>query len=249
MACLQVKDGKIVWRGSLTRDFGGRIPMWSYRESPLVDGDKVICTPGGQDAMLVALNKLTGKTIWKSQMPASCRWRSRRSRRSARGRWSRWARRSRRTRLVASATAVTGTKDPGLFTSEHFGMTAFSCKIPNGKYLAKLYFAETYAGITGPGQRVFSFNVQGQEFKDFDIWAKAGGPNRAYIETVPVEVTNGEFRIVFTPKVENPAIKAIEIIPQAEAGAGAASSAATVRIKAGRVRAIYGFERPGLAAG
>ena len=73
-------------------------------------------------------------------------------------------------------------------------MSAFSCKIPNGKYLAKLYFAETYAGITGPGQRVFSFNVQGQEFKDFDIWAKAGGPRRAYIETVPVEVTNGEFR-------------------------------------------------------
>ena len=73
----------------------------------------------------------------------------------------------------------------------------------------------------------------GHEFKDFDIWVKAGGPNRAYIETVPVEVTNGEFRIVFTAQVENPAIKAIEIMPQAEAGAGAASPAATVRINAG----------------
>ena len=71
VACLQVKDGKIVWQRSLTRDFGGRVPMWSYRESPLVDGDKVICTPGGQDAMLVALDKLTGKTIWKSQVPGS----------------------------------------------------------------------------------------------------------------------------------------------------------------------------------
>ena len=105
---------------------------------------------------------------------------------------------------VASATAVTGTKDPGLFVGEHWGMTAFSCKIPNGKYLAKLYFAETYAGITGPGQRVFSFNVQGHEIKDFDIWAKAGGPRRAYIETVPVEVTNGEFRIVFTAQTRKP---------------------------------------------
>ena len=112
-------------------------------------------------------------------------------------------------------------------------MSAFSCKIPNGKYLAKLYFAETYAGITGPGQRVFSFTVQGHEFKDFDIWVKAGGPRRAYIETVPVEVTNGEFRIVFTPQVENPAINAIEIVPQTKAGAGAAPSAATIRIKAG----------------
>ncbi|MHB1037917.1 MAG: PQQ-binding-like beta-propeller repeat protein, partial [Pirellulales bacterium] len=70
LACLQVRDGKILWRVSLTRDLGGRMPMWRYNESPLVDGDKVICTPGGQDAMLVALDKLTGKTIWKSQMPS-----------------------------------------------------------------------------------------------------------------------------------------------------------------------------------
>jgi hypothetical protein len=125
---------------------------------------------------------------------------------------------------------VTGTKDPGLFTSEHWGITAFSSKIPNGKYLAKLYFAETYEGVTGPGQRVFSFKVQGHEFRDFDIWAKAAGPRRAYIETVPVEVTNGEFRIVFTAQVENPAINAIEIIRQARAEA---TSAAAVRIKAG----------------
>ena len=71
VSCLQVSDGKVLWQRSLTRDFGGRLPMWSYRESPLVDGDKVICTPGAQDAMLVALDKLTGKTIWKSAVPAS----------------------------------------------------------------------------------------------------------------------------------------------------------------------------------
>ncbi len=69
VACLQVKDGKILWQHNLTRDFGGGVPPWSYRESPLVDGDKVIYTPGGQDATLVALDKRTGKTIWKSQVP------------------------------------------------------------------------------------------------------------------------------------------------------------------------------------
>jgi len=42
VACLQVKDGKIIWQISMTEEFGGRVPMWSYRESPLVDGDKVI---------------------------------------------------------------------------------------------------------------------------------------------------------------------------------------------------------------
>ena len=65
LACLQVSDGKIVWQRSLTRDFGGQVPTWSYRESPLVDGDKVVCTPGGEGATLAALNKLTGETIWK----------------------------------------------------------------------------------------------------------------------------------------------------------------------------------------
>jgi len=94
-------------------------------------------------------------------------------------------------------------------------MDSFSCEVPNGKYIANLHFAETFEGITGEGQRVFSFNVQGHEFKDFDVWKKAGGPNRAYIVTVPVEVTGGKFKITFTSNIENPQINAIEIIPQA----------------------------------
>jgi outer membrane protein assembly factor BamB len=69
VSCVQVKDGKLVWQRSLTADFGGQVPAWSFRESPLVDGNKVIVTPGGADATLVALDKLTGKTIWKSLVP------------------------------------------------------------------------------------------------------------------------------------------------------------------------------------
>jgi len=71
VACLQVRDGKIIWQISMTEEFGGRVPMWSYRESPLIDGDKVIYTPGGEDAIIVALNKFTGETIWKSKLPDS----------------------------------------------------------------------------------------------------------------------------------------------------------------------------------
>jgi outer membrane protein assembly factor BamB len=71
VVCLQAADGKVVWERHLMADFGGRMPMWSYRESPLVDGDKVICTPGGQETTMVALNKLTGETIWKSFVPDS----------------------------------------------------------------------------------------------------------------------------------------------------------------------------------
>ncbi len=69
VACLQVADGKVLWQRNLRSDFGGRSPMWSYRESPLVDGDTVFCTPGGEQTTMVALNKRTGETIWKSHVP------------------------------------------------------------------------------------------------------------------------------------------------------------------------------------
>jgi hypothetical protein len=60
----------------------------------------------------------------------------------------------------------------------------------------------------------FSFDVQGHEFKDFDIWKKAGGPNKAYVQSVDVEVTGGKLDITFTPQVENPKINGIEILPR-----------------------------------
>jgi len=111
---------------------------------------------------------------------------------------------------------IANTKDPGLYRTEHYDMTSFSENVPNGKYTVKLHFAETYEGITGPGDRVFSFNVGGQhEFKDFDVWVKAGGPQKAYVVTVPdVEVTDGKLVITFTPNMQSPEINGIEIIPE-----------------------------------
>jgi endoglucanase len=107
---------------------------------------------------------------------------------------------------------VANTTEPEVYKSEHYSMTSFSRPVPNGKYTVKLHFAETYEGITDKGQRVFSFNVEGQDFKDFDVFAKAGGALRAYVVTVPVEVTTGKLDITFTPNVENPEINGIEII-------------------------------------
>lgn len=109
--------------------------------------------------------------------------------------------------------AIANTTDPVLYRTEHYGMSSFSYPVPNGKYVVKLHFAETYDGITGPGQRVFSFNVEGQEFKNFDVWAIAGGANRACVKTVNVEVTNGKLDIAFTPDEQEPEINGIEILP------------------------------------
>ncbi|MGH7940652.1 MAG: malectin [Limisphaerales bacterium] len=109
---------------------------------------------------------------------------------------------------------ISGTKDPEIFRTERYSMSAYNFGVPDGKYTVKLLFAEVYSGITGPGDRVFSFSVQGHEFKNFDIWAKAGGPDKACIQSVDVDVTNGALNITFTPEVENPKIDGIEILPR-----------------------------------
>lgn len=108
---------------------------------------------------------------------------------------------------------IANTADPAIYRTERYSMTAFSQPLPNGQYTVKLYFVETYEGITAPGDRVFTFHVEGREFKDFDIWQKAGGPLRAYVESVPVVIADGKLDITFTSNIQNPAINAIEIIP------------------------------------
>jgi hypothetical protein len=108
---------------------------------------------------------------------------------------------------------IGNTKQPEIYRSEHYSMDAFSHKLPNGKYQVKLHFCETYEGVSGPGDRVFTLDVEGKAIKDFDVWAKAGGFAKAYVETVDVNVTDGKLDIKFTPQVENPQINAIEIIP------------------------------------
>jgi outer membrane protein assembly factor BamB len=64
LACLRVEDGSVVWQRNILRDFGARNIPWLISESPLVDGNQVIVTPGGRGAGMAALDKMTGKTIW-----------------------------------------------------------------------------------------------------------------------------------------------------------------------------------------
>jgi len=105
-------------------------------------------------------------------------------------------------------------KDPTIYRTERYSMKSFSHPLPNGKYMVKLHFAETFEGITDKGQRVFNFNVEGQEFKDFDVFVKAGGVQKAYVETVKANITDGKLDITFTHNIENPEINGIEIIPE-----------------------------------
>jgi outer membrane protein assembly factor BamB len=70
LVCLSTPDGKLLWSKSLPNDFGGKMmSVWKFSESPLIDGQRLICTPGGPDATMVALDKKTGNLIWNCAMP------------------------------------------------------------------------------------------------------------------------------------------------------------------------------------
>jgi outer membrane protein assembly factor BamB len=66
LTCLEAATGKTIWSISLTDDLGGNRPGWGYSESPLVVGEMLIVTPGGKEGTLAALDKHTGKVLWRS---------------------------------------------------------------------------------------------------------------------------------------------------------------------------------------
>lgn len=67
LACLEQATGKALWSVNVVREFGGEVIHWGMSESPLVDGNQLIVMPGGRGASVVALDKTTGRPIWKSQ--------------------------------------------------------------------------------------------------------------------------------------------------------------------------------------
>lgn len=72
--CLKASDGSVAWKRDLVADFGAALMMakgeymWKFAESPLVDGDRVIVTPGVAGALMVALDAKTGKEIWRTKV-------------------------------------------------------------------------------------------------------------------------------------------------------------------------------------
>jgi outer membrane protein assembly factor BamB len=68
--CLNKDSGELVWSKDFAKEWKGfMMSGWGFSESPLVDGDLVLCTPGANDAVIVALNKQTGEEVWRAKMP------------------------------------------------------------------------------------------------------------------------------------------------------------------------------------
>ena len=64
LVCLRLRDGSPIWRKNILKEFGGENPNWMISESPLIDGNRVIVSPGGRNAGIVALDKMTGNKVW-----------------------------------------------------------------------------------------------------------------------------------------------------------------------------------------
>lgn len=116
----------------------------------------------------------------------------------------------------STTAAITGTTDPTLYQSEHYstGNLTYQTSVPNGSYTVKLKFAELY--WTSAGQRVFNVQLNGaQVATNVDVFAAAGGMNKAYDVSYPITVSGGQVTITLVAVAGFPAVNAIEIAPSA----------------------------------
>ena len=110
---------------------------------------------------------------------------------------------------------ITGTDIARIYETERYSMYSYKFTVPNGKYTVRLHFAETFEGIMGPAERVFSVSVPGQEtLEDLDLFKTVGPLKPLVKEYKGVPVENGQLEIGFTPNVENPQICGIEILAE-----------------------------------
>ena len=127
--------------------------------------------------------------------------------------------------IFSVANAIAGTDDDTLYQTERYDPNAsgadleYDFALPNGQYEVRLHFAETFASITAPGQRVFDVLAENVLALDsYDIFAHAG-LNRACVTTFPVTVADGSMHLHFVRSLQNPKVCAIEIYP-IQSGAG-----------------------------
>jgi hypothetical protein len=110
-------------------------------------------------------------------------------------------------------TPIANTSNAKIYQTERYGLTGYTFAIPNGNYLVKLHFAETYSGISARGQRVFDVAVEEAKLTNIDVYSEANGRNIALVKTVNVTVKDGQLDIKFTPRAQLPMINALEVIP------------------------------------
>lgn len=111
---------------------------------------------------------------------------------------------------------IPGTDSPAIYLTERYGMDSYEFKLAPGTYTLRLHFAETWDGITGAAERVFTVSVNGKEvLKDFDPFQEAGGLNKPVVKIIKgVSPAEGKIVIGFTENIQNPVINGIEVLKE-----------------------------------
>ncbi|MFP4056632.1 MAG: malectin domain-containing carbohydrate-binding protein [Candidatus Brocadiia bacterium] len=111
-------------------------------------------------------------------------------------------------------TELKNTEDKAIYLDERYELSAYRIPVPDGAYVVRLHFAETYEGITAPGERVFSVSIEGEAvLEDFDVYRAAGNQRFvAVVKEFEVQVDDGELTIEFQPKVQNAMVNGVEVV-------------------------------------
>jgi hypothetical protein len=110
---------------------------------------------------------------------------------------------------------IEGTDMEPLYRTEHYAMNSYKICCPAGKYKVTLHFAETFEGVTEPGQRVFGVAINGKEvIPDMDPLKMAGKPRTAIVKSFEAEAPKGMLVISFTSKEDSPEINGIEVVQE-----------------------------------
>ncbi len=114
---------------------------------------------------------------------------------------------------ISTTAAISGTADPALYQAQRSGAQfSYAEPVANGTYVLSLLFAEIQGSTTG--QRVFNATANGtQILTNYDIYADAGGVNKAVVKTFPVTVTNGQFSLALAGVTGNAALAAFSLLP------------------------------------
>lgn len=108
---------------------------------------------------------------------------------------------------------IANTDCPIIYESERYQMDGYKFVVPNGKYTVILHFAETFNGVSGPGERVYSVSINGKTvIESMDPFKESGAFNKPAVKTFDVDVTDGQILIGFKANIENPQICGIEVL-------------------------------------
>lgn len=122
---------------------------------------------------------------------------------------------------------IANTTDDRLYQTERYGLSGYSIPVANDTYMVKLHFAETFDGTVRAGQRVFNVDVEGYPINNIDVFAAAGGRNKAIVKTLSnVTVSDDRLDITFTKLSGAPMINAIEILSEVGTAVDGACGAA-----------------------